>query len=64
MTVTQSAPLLNAFEPEQIVVIDRQDGESQFRRLEEDELEAWLAEEYTLGELWQKNVYGGGPVHE
>jgi predicted ATPase len=61
---TQSAPLLNAFEPEQIVVIDRADGESQFRRLEEDDLKAWLAEEYTLGELWQKNVYGGGPVHE
>jgi len=61
---TQSAPFLNAFSPEQIVVIDRVEGESRFHRLEEEELSAWLTEEYTLGDLWQKNVYGGGPVHE
>ena len=61
---TQSAPLLNAFEPNQIVVIDREEGASRFRRLEADDLAAWLAEDYTLGDLWQKNVYGGGLVHE
>jgi predicted ATPase len=61
---TQSAPLLNAFEPEEIVVMERKEGESLFRRLEADELKTWLEEEYTLGELWQKEVYGGGPVHE
>ncbi len=61
---TQSAPLLNAFEPDQIVVIDREEGASRFRRLKADDLAAWLAEDYTLGDLWQKNVYGGGPVHE
>jgi predicted ATPase len=64
IVLTQSAALLNAFDPDQIVVIDRQDGESRFRRLDADELSVWLAEEYTLGDLWQKNVYGGGPVHE
>jgi predicted ATPase len=61
---TQSPLLLNAFEPEQIVVIDREEGESRFRRLAQDDLSVWLSEEYTLGDLWQKNVYGGGPVHE
>ncbi len=61
---TQSASLLNAFEPDQIVVIEREDGESKFRRLEVDKLREWLAQEYTLGDLWQKNVYGGGPVRE
>ena len=61
---TQSAGLLNAFEPKDIVVIDRMEGESQFRRLSEQELRTWLDEEYSLGELWQKEVYGGGPVHE
>ncbi|MGO9113391.1 MAG: AAA family ATPase [Thermoguttaceae bacterium] len=60
---TQSAPLLNCFEPEQIIVVERHEGESTFRRLEESDLTAWL-EAYTLGELWQKNIYGGGPVHE
>jgi len=61
---TQSAALLNAFEPEQIVVIDREEGESRFRRLDADDLRAWLEQDYTLGELWQKNVYGGGPACE
>ncbi len=61
---TQSAPLLNAFQPEEIVVVDRKEGESHFRRLSEDELQTWLDEEYTLGELWQKEVVGGGPVYE
>ena len=61
---TQSAPLLNAFEPDQIVVIDREEGESRFRRLEADDLREWLGQDYTLGDLWQKNVYGGGISHE
>jgi len=60
---TQSAPMLNSFEPEQIVVVERQDGETTLRRLEEDGLTSWL-QDYNLGELWQKNIYGGGPVHE
>ena len=61
---TQSAPLLNAFEPDQIVVIDREEGESRFRRLKADDLREWLGQDYTLGDLWQKNVYGGGISHE
>jgi predicted ATPase len=61
---TQSAALLNAFEPEQIVVIDREEGESRFRRLNADDLREWLGQDYTLGDLWQKNVYGGGISHE
>lgn len=60
---TQSAPMLNSFEPEQIVVVERQDGETTFRRLEKDSLTTWL-QDYSIGELWQKNIYGGGPVHE
>ncbi len=61
---TQSAPLLNAFEPEHIVVVERNEGESLFRRLSVDELQDWMTEDYTLADLWQKNVYGGGPSHE
>ena len=61
---TQSAPLLNAFEPEHIVVIERKEGESVFRRLTAGELTDWMTDDYTLSDLWQKNVYGGGPSHE
>ena len=61
---TQSADLVDSFLPENIVVVDRQSGESRFRRLTAEELGDWLVNEYSLGELWQKNVYGGSPAYE
>jgi predicted ATPase len=60
---TQSAPLLNEFEPEDVIVVERCGGQSEFRRLESAGLSEWLGE-YTLGELWQKNVLGGRPGSE
>jgi predicted ATPase len=60
---TQSAPLLNEFEPKDVVIVERHQGESTFRRLEPDDLSEWLGE-YSLGELWQKNVLGGRPGAE
>jgi predicted ATPase len=60
---TQSAPLLNEFTPEDIIIVDRAHSESTFRRLNSDDLSEWL-QEYTLGELWQKNVLGGRPSNE
>ena len=60
---TQSAPLLNEFAPEDVVVVERHQGESLFRRLDSAELSEWL-QEYALGELWQKNVLGGRPRSE
>ncbi len=60
---TQSAPLLDYFEPEDVIVVDRQDGASGFRRLDKTQLAEWL-DQYSLGELWQKNVFEGGPAHE
>jgi predicted ATPase len=60
---TQSAPLLNEFMPEDVVVVERTEGQSSFRRLESAQLSEWL-QEYTLGELWQKNVLGGRPQRE
>lgn len=61
---TQSADLVDAFQPEDIIVVDREAGESRFRRLSAEELSDWLIDEYSLGELWQKNVYGGSPAYE
>ena len=60
---TQSAQLLNEFDPEDVIVVERTQGESVFRRLDSNQLSGWL-EDYTLGELWQKNVLGGGPRNE
>jgi predicted ATPase len=57
---TQSVTLVNQFSPEELIVVDRKDGASEFRRLSPQELESWL-ESYSLGELWEKNVLGGRP---
>ena len=60
---TQSAPLLNEFTPEDVIVVERTQGQSKFRRLQSTDLSEWL-KEYSLGELWQKNVLGGRPKGE
>jgi predicted ATPase len=57
---TQSALLLNDFSPEDIIVVERIEDQSEFRRLDSAQLSGWLAD-YTLGELWQKNLLGGRP---
>nr|VFJ45919.1 MAG: Predicted ATPase [Candidatus Kentron sp. DK] len=57
---TQSVELVNELEPEDIIVVDQEDGASTFRRFDSEELAGWL-EEYALGELWKMNVLGGRP---
>lgn len=57
---TQSKPLVDEFEAEDLIVVDRKDGETTFNRLSSKELESWL-NDYSLGELWGKNVLGGRP---
>lgn len=60
---TQSSLLLDQFTAEDIIVVNREDGASTFKRLNTDSLKVWL-EDYSLGELWTKNVIVGGPVYE
>lgn len=60
---TQSPLLLDHFEPEDVLVADRVDGGTQFTRLESAKLETWL-QDYSLGQLWEKNELGGRPQSE
>jgi predicted ATPase len=60
---TQSAALLSEFAPEDVVVVERVDGQSEFRRLDASSLSEWL-DDYSLGDLWQKNLLGGQPRRE
>ena len=57
---TQSSTFLDSFEPEDIVVVDRNGVATEFSRPDPEKLTAWL-EEYSLGETWEKNIIGGGP---
>jgi predicted ATPase len=57
---TQSVTLVNHFEPQDVVVVEREEGQSVFRRLDRAGMTSWL-DEYGLGDLWEKNVIGGRP---
>lgn len=60
LVATQSVNLINQFGPEDVWTVDREDGQSVFRRLSEQDMSVWL-DEYALGELWEKNVLGARP---
>jgi len=60
IVATQSVGLVDHFEPEDIVVVDRKEGASAFSRPDEAGLREWL-EDYSLSELWEKNLIGGRP---
>ena len=57
---TQSPLLLDHFQPEDVLVADRVDGGTQFTRLDPAKLNTWL-QDYSLGQLWEKNELGGRP---
>ncbi len=58
---TQSATLLDEFDPEDVITANMTDGLTTFERRTSSSLKEWL-EDYSLGELWRKNVLGGGPA--
>jgi predicted ATPase len=60
---TQSPVLVDCFEPEDVVVVNRDKGESIFKRLDKADLNLWL-KDYSLGELWIKDIIKGTPSYE
>lgn len=63
IVATQSTAIIDGFSANDITVIER-DKDIQgtvARRLNEQEYREWL-DEYSLSELWNKNVIGGRPV--
>lgn len=57
---TQSSRFVDEFEPQDIVIVEREGEATTFKRPDAGKLRAWL-EDYSLGEVWEKNVFGGGP---
>jgi predicted ATPase len=57
---TQSVTLMNQLDPADIIVVDRVEGPSTFKRVGASEIDAW-SDDYALGELWEKNILGGRP---
>lgn len=60
IVATQSPAMLDQFAPEEVLVTERANAETSFRRLDPKALETWL-EEYSLSQLYDKNVLGGRP---
>ncbi|MCG6296293.1 AAA family ATPase [Vibrio vulnificus] len=58
---TQSVPLLNEFELDDLIVVEREEGASIFKRLDAGKCRTWL-DDYSIGELWEKNIIGGNVV--
>jgi predicted ATPase len=60
VVTTHSRILVDALteNPASVIVCDKKEGESQFRRLDSSELSEWL-KKYTLGDLWSMGELGG-----
>jgi len=59
LMATQSVTLINEFQVGDIIVVERGEG-SVFGRPDPAKLSDWL-EEYSLGDVWQMNLFGGRP---
>lgn len=59
---TQSPHLADEFDPSQIIIAERNDEKATtiLKSLDKERLKDWLAE-YSISELWNKNVIGGRP---
>lgn len=61
IVATQSPLLVDAFDLEDIVVLELRDGRTTFRRPDPEGYKRWLDEGFMPGEMWQKNLIGGRP---
>jgi len=55
---TQSAALIDHFQPEDIILVERKNDESIFDRPDTEKLKIWL-EDYSLGDIWSRNIIEG-----
>jgi predicted ATPase len=63
LLATQSVTLMNQFNLNDLIIVERQKGSSVFERPDPMQLREWLSD-YSLGELWEKNILGGRPEPE
>ena len=61
IVATQSPLLVDAFELDELFVLDLEQGRTHCRKLDSESYRVWLQDGYTPGELWRKNLLGGRP---
>jgi len=60
---TQSSTFVDFFDIKDVIVADIKEDATLFNRLDNEEYKEWF-EEYTVGEMWQKNLIGGVPCYD
>jgi hypothetical protein len=59
----KSIKYLNEFKLDDLNIIIGVNEASTFEKLKEEDFSQWL-EDYSVGELWSKNVITGDPIYE
>ena len=60
IAATQSPRFVDSFDLDEVVVLEICDGRTECRRLDAHEYQRWI-EEFSPGQLWEKNLLGGRP---
>ena len=61
IVATQAPLLVDAFDLEDVAVLELEDGRTTLHRPDADGYRRWLDEGFMPGEMWQKNLIGGRP---
>lgn len=60
IVATQSPHLVDHFELNQVFVLELDDGRTELHQRDAEDLQRWL-DDFSVGELWRKNLLGGRP---
>ena len=60
IVATHSPQIVAGLDPEQVIVAEKENGETSLRRLERRDLEKWL-KDFNLSDLWLAGHFGGRP---
>ena len=61
IVATQSPLLVDAFDLDEVVVLELQEGRTELSKLSPENYRVWLDDNFTPGDLWLKNLLGGRP---
>ncbi len=59
IVATHSPELVSQMSPSQVVVVEKEDGHTVAKRLNDEDFDTWL-DRFRLGELWTAGHFGGG----
>ena len=61
IVATQSPLLVDAFDLDEVVVLELQEERTELSKLSPENYRVWLDDRFTPGDLWLKNLIGGRP---